>query len=414
MTINFRFKKSIQTYTYANMPSLIRSKLITKLIHFNFLASIIIATVASPSFANTFESTQKPKPLPNFENGKDYEIHVLADKLKYPWSIASITQGKYLLSLRSGSLQIIDTRNKTSNVISNTPESLIRSQGGYFDVITDLNFKNNKTIFLAYAHGSAKANTTRVASATINMKQFKLENFTPIFSVSPTKNTSAHFGGRLIQLADNSILLTTGDGFQYREAAQDPFSQLGKVVRFMPDGSVPKDNPHADGKNANPYVYTLGHRSPQGLALDNQNRILMNEHGAKGGDEINLIEAGQNYGWPKTTHGVNYTGALISPHKELPNIFPPLLHWTPSIAPSGLAFYSANLFPKLKNCILNGGLVSKDVRCARLESNTINEEYSLFSEVESRIRDVRVSSTGTILLLTDSDEGSILEIVPVK
>ena len=377
-----------------------------------FLSGLIAGT--SIAAAKTFDSTTPPIALESFLVDRDYELKTIASELSYPWSIALLPDGDYLVTLREGSLHVISQSGEVSAAIANTPATYVRNQGGFFDVLVDKNFSTNQTIFLSFAHGTPGTNATRILKATLDVNALSLNEVETVFTVSPTKDTPSHYGGRMIQLDDGSLVMTTGDGFQYREAAQDPFSQLGKIVRLNTDGSAPSDNPFADGKSANPYVYSMGHRSPQGLTIDSAGRIFMNEHGARGGDEINLVKAGENYGWPKTTHGVNYSGALVSPYKTLPGITAPLLHWTPSIAPSGLSFYEDDKFPALKNCLLTGGLVSRDVRCAKLENGEIVAEYSLFSEIGERIRDVRVSPGGTLLLLTDSKKGAVIEVVPPR
>lgn len=380
------------------------------------LKCIILFVLLTPTLVfgtDVYESTSQPKSLDGFSPDKHYQLRTLASGLNYPWSIAELPNGDYLIALRSGTIHRLSRSGEISGAFSNTPNSYIKSQGGYFDIILDQDFANNQVVYISFAYGTPKKNATRVVRAKLNTALTGFEYSTPIFTVAPFKDTPVHYGGRITQLADGSILMTTGDGFQYREASQDPYSQLGKTVRFLTDGSIPSDNPYADGLRADPYIYSLGHRNPQGITISKSNQIFSNEHGAKGGDEINLILAGENYGWPKTTYGVNYSGATISPYKELPNVRTPLLHWTPSIAPSGLAFYEHTAFPQLKNCLLSGGLVSKDIRCAKLKEDKIIIEYSLLSELDQRIRDVRVSSNGTLLLLTDSEDGAVIEVIPV-
>lgn len=369
--------------------------------------------------AEVYDSVKTPPQMNSFVEGEDYKLRILAENLNHPWSIAQLPNQNYIISLRSGSLHLLSQSGELSKAISNVPDSLVKSQGGYFDLLIDKDFAdtrspNHQTIYFSFAHGSRVNNATRVVRAVLDANNLLLTNVTPIMTTSPFKDTAVHYGGRLAQLSDGSLLLSTGDGFQYREAAQDPFSQLGKILRFNTDGSVPTDNPFADGKNADPFVYSLGHRNPQGLIVTANDNIYMNEHGARGGDEINQIKAGNNYGWPKTTHGVNYSGALVTPYKQLPGIAPPLLHWTPSIAPSGLTLYQRDELTALKNCLLTGGLKTRDVRCARLEDNIVTAEYRLLSEMTARIRDIRVTSSGSILLLTDSDQGSVIEVIPAE
>jgi glucose/arabinose dehydrogenase len=262
------------------------------------------------------------------------------------------------VSLRSGTLLHVSADGKEKITIQNTPSTYVESQGGYFDVVLDPGFAENQKVYLAFASGTANQNATRIISATLN--NTRLEALNTILTVSPSKDTPAHYGGKLQFLNDGTLLLTTGDGFQYREAAQDKQSQLGKILRLNSDGSVPDDNPYADGKEGNPYVYSYGHRSPQGLSYDaNNNRVYMHEHGPKGGDEVNIINAAVNYGWPATSYGVNYSGARVSPFEQLPGIQDPLHYWVPSIAPSGMTFYSGDQFPQWQGDLFIGALVNK-------------------------------------------------------
>ena len=278
------------------------------------------------------------------------------------------------------------------------------------DIMLDSDFSNNKLIFLAYAHGDRKSNATQVLRA--KLEESRLSDPRVIFTVKDRKSAGAHYGGRLIQLRDNTIVLTTGDGFNLREKSQDKFSHLGKVLRFTRDGKVPADNPFVKGKNGDPYVFAYGQRNPQGLVYDEENnQIYLHEHGPKGGDEFNLIAAGKNYGWPATSYGVNYSGAKVSPYSSLAGIEETLKYWTPSVAPSGLTLYKGNLFPKWKGSFFLGTLVNRDVRRLTIEGSTITEEV-LFSELGERIRDVREGRDGYLYLLTDASEGKLIRIAP--
>lgn len=361
---------------------------------------IIFASLASTAYSDV----TAPQP---------YKLQTVSTGLKYPWSMAFLDNGDYLVSMRSGELRRISPKGIVSEPISNTPESYVASQGGYFDVVLDPNHQENKLIYLAFAHGTRKANGTRVIKARLTATS--LEDIKPIYTVEPLKDTPVHYGGRLQFLDDGTLLITTGDGFEYREAAQDNFNQLGKIIRINTDGGVPTDNPFADGKNGDPKVYSLGHRSPQGLAYDSANKVIyMHEHGAKGGDEVNIIKAGKNYGWPATTYGVNYSGALISPLTQAPGITDPIKYWTPSIAPSGLTIYTANAFPNWKGSLFVGALVDKSVYRLSLENGKVTNQEELFSEIGARIRDVRTGPDGNLYILTDSSRGKLIRISPAE
>ena len=354
------------------------------------LLSLCLTSILGPSFA------------------KDYAIQTVAQDLNFPWSVAFLPNGDYLVTLRPGELRRISSQGQVGDAIANTPNTYFAGQGGYFDVLLDRDFPQNKLIYLAFAHGTPESNATRVIKAKLNNDA--LENVTPIFTAT-LKDTPVHYGGRMALLGDNTLALTVGDGFEYREAAQDKFSQMGKVIRINTDGSVPDDNPFADGSLGDPKVLAYGLRNPQGLAFDQgSNTLFLNEHGPQGGDEVNIIKSGANYGWPVTTYGINYSGAKVSPFTTLPGIEEPIKYWTPSIAVSGMTIYAGYAFPQWQGDLLVGALVNKEVRRLTLKNNAVVSEESLFSEIDERIRDVRTGPNGMIYILTDSEKGSLLRI----
>lgn len=341
----------------------------------------------------------------------EYQLETVAEGLNLPWSIAFLPDGGYLVATRPGELLRISEQGDVSAPLTGTPETFVESQGGYFDIMLDSQFATNKLVYLSFAWGSIEENATRIVKATLG--DAGLENVEALFTVSPTKAGGAHYGGKMVQMPDGSIVLSTGDGFEYREAAQDKFSQLGKILRFNTDGSAHTDNPFADGKEGNPFVLSYGHRNTQGLVVDKaSNKIYNHEHGPQGGDEINYVEAGNNYGWPAITYGINYSGAFVSPFKEAPGMDQPLKYWTPSIAPSGFAIYQGDAFPAWQGDFFVGALVNKEVRRLEMVDGKIVSEEALFSELNARIRDVRVSPKGLIYLLTDSDSGKIVRVRP--
>jgi len=335
----------------------------------------------------------------------DYHINVLATGLDKPWSIAELpAQQGFLVTEKSGQLLRLN-RDGSVSTISGTPEVYFKSQGGLLDVVTDPAFTDNQTIYLSYAGGDEDSNRTTVASARLVDQQ--LEDVSVILEVNPSKAKSAHYGGKLAFLADGSLLVSVGEGFEYREQAQSLDSEMGKLLRILPDGTAPADNPFPDRA---PRVYSFGHRNPQGLAVDQASgTIWMTEHGPKGGDELNRIVAGNNYGWPAITYGVDYSGAIISPYTEAEGMEQPVVHWVPSIALSGLAIYRADGFPDWDGSLLIGAL--KDQKLYRLAPTESGfEQTEPFPDVTGRIRDVRIASDGSIVAL--SDEGSVYQILP--
>jgi glucose/arabinose dehydrogenase len=341
----------------------------------------------------------------------EYRLDTVAEGLNYPWSLAELPDGSLLITERPGNLKHIGPDGSMTQITGVPAVYFAESgQSGMFDVLPGPDFVSSGILFLAYAEGNRQSNATTVARA--RLVDGTLEQVEVIFSVAPRKRLPQHYGGKLIFLADGTLLLSTGDGFDYREMAQDPFALLGKTVRINTDGSIPADNPFADGAAGHPAVWTYGHRNPQGLVLDERSgTVYLHEHGPQGGDEVNVIVAGENYGWPAITYGIDYSGAYVSPFTEHPGMAQPIKYWVPSIAPSGFAFYRGSMFPDLDGDLLVGALVDREVRRLKLAANgTVNEE-PLFSELESRIRDVRVAADGSIYLVTDGKEGRIVRVL---
>ncbi|MEP5175002.1 PQQ-dependent sugar dehydrogenase, partial [Marinobacter alexandrii] len=223
----------------------------------------------------------------------------------------------------------------------------------------------------------------------------------------------AHYGGRMAQLPDASLIITLGDGFDYREQAQVLGNHLGSVVRIGTDGVAPEDNPFIDSPDARPEVFSYGHRNVQGLVYDPVEQLLIShEHGPRGGDEINVLRPGQNYGWPVITYGLDYTGARITPFTEYPNMEQPLLQWTPSIAPSGMTRYRGELFPEWRGDLFVGALADRSVRRVEFVDGEAEDVETLFKELKARIRDVITGPDGALYLLTDESDGRVLRVSP--
>jgi glucose/arabinose dehydrogenase len=342
-----------------------------------------------------------------------YTLETVADDLNYPWSIAFLPEGDYLVAMRSGEVRRISAQGVISPALEGLPDSYVLSQGGYFDITLDPNFANNQRIYLSFAYGTPEQNGTRIVSGRLNGD--RVENVTPIFTVAPLKDTAVHYGGKMLFLLDGTLVMTTGDGFEYREAAQDTFNLMGKIIRINSDGSIPADNPYASNGLGNAAVWSYGHRNPQGLVLDKATgRLYSHEHGAKGGDELNLVKPDTNYGWPAVTKGVNYSGAYVSPLRSAPGIEEPLTYWDPSIGASGLAIYDGDAFPNWQGKLFIGALVDEEVRMLTLSEGKVTDEQAMFSEIGARIRDVRTGPDGMLYLLTDSEQGKVIRVVPTS
>ncbi len=339
-----------------------------------------------------------------------FDVKTIADKLESPWSVAVGEEGEYYVTERDGKLYRIAGADRTE--ITGLPDDIYaEGQAGLFDVKLAPDFTKSGNIYLSYAYGTRKSNGTALVLAKLSGD--RLIESRVIFRANPPKDTNAHFGGRIAFLPDETLILTTGEGFKYREAAQDVNSHLGKTVRLMMEGGVPEDNPKLGDK---PDVYSYGHRNVQGLAYDAETDTLWShEHGPRGGDELNIIKAGVNYGWPVATYGIDYNGAKISPYKTYEGMEDGVHVWVPSIAPSGLAIYRGDMFPEWDGDALIGGLASRDLRLVDLEGGKSVGETILLKNLESRIRDVRIDKDGAILVLTDDPEnGKLLRITPKK
>lgn len=370
------------------------------------LATVIILALISSLIGAVIAATQASD-----QGAVGYKIETVAEGLDFPWSIAFLPSGDFLVALRVGEVRRISAAGEVGEPLAGLPDTYVAGQGGYFDILLDPDFASNQTVYLSFAHGTATENGTRIIKGTLS--DTAVENVQTLFTVSPLKDTPVHYGGKMIFLQDGTLLMTTGDGFQYREAAQDKFSLLGKIIRINKDGSVPRDNPYADGRQGDPKVWSYGHRSPQGLVLDDATGIVyMHEHGAQGGDELNAILPALNYGWPAATKGINYSGAYVSPLQSAPGIEEPLTYWVPSIAPSGLAIYDGAAFPQWQGDLFVGALVDQEVRHLRIESGKVVSEVAVFTEIGARIRDIRVGPDGFLYILTDSESGKVLRVVP--
>lgn len=346
----------------------------------------------------------------------DYRVETVARGLDHPWSLAFLPDGRMLVTERAGRLRLIEPgpdgrAQLRPEAVGGVPAVLTRGQAGLFDVVVDPAFAVNGRVMLSFAHGKPEANHLRVVRARFDGRQ--LLEVQPVFTSQPAKPETQHFGGRMAWLADGTLLLGMGDGNVERTDAQRLQTHLGKMLRIKSDGSVPTDNPFLTRPDARPEIYTLGHRNPQGVVVVN-GVPYAHEHGSRGGDELNRIEPGANYGWPLTTGGIDYTYARITPYRTLAGIQPPLVEWTPSIAPAGMAWYDGALFPAWRGSLFVSALKERSVRRVPLAKGAPGPQEVLFQEIGERIRDVRAGPEGAIYLLTDSANGRVLRVVPSR
>ena len=344
---------------------------------------------------------------------ENYRIETFVEGLEHPWSIAFLPDGRKLVTERAGRLRLIEDGRLLEEPVRGVPQAYVRSQAGLFEVMLDPDYEENGWIYLSLAHGTARANSTRVVRG--RLEGHELRDVEVLFTSDPPRNTPVHFGGRMAFLADGTLVIGLGDGFNFREDAQRLENHTGTIVRINPDGSVPADNPFLGRDDALPEIYSYGHRNVQGLVFDRRSgRLWSHEHGPRGGDELNLILPGRNYGWPVATFGVDYSGAMITPYTSRPGMEDPLVDWTPAIAPSGLAIYYGEQFPEWEGDLLVTGLVAREVRRVRLDGERVVGEESLFGEIGERLRDVKVGPDGVLYILTDQPQGRVLRVVAVR
>jgi glucose/arabinose dehydrogenase len=341
-------------------------------------------------------------------------VETVARNLENPWGLAFLPDNRMLVTERSGRLRIADADGTLSEPIRGVPRVVARGQGGLLDVALDPNFAQNRLVYLSYAEdrGEGRAGTS-VARGQLNANGTALEAVQIVFRQEPTHTGNNHWGSRLIFDRDGNLFVTLGDRFDLRNQAQNPANHLGKIVRIKPDGGAAPNNPFLNRENARPEIWSLGHRNVQSAALHPTTGELWTvEHGARGGDEVNIPQKGKNYGWPVISYGVDYSGAKIGEGTKKEGLEQPVYYWDPSIAPSGMAFYTGDKFPAWRGSILVGALAGKLV--SRLETNghRVTGEERMLEQLGERIRDVRQGPDGLVYLLTDSRNGRILRMKP--
>jgi glucose/arabinose dehydrogenase len=340
----------------------------------------------------------------------DYKFETILDDLDDAWSLVFLSEDEVLYTEMPGKLKIASLSDKSITNIKNAPSVQYGGQGGLSEVVLDPDFKSNNMIYLSYSAKDKNGKSTLFLSSA-ELKENSLVNSKVIFEAKAPRRSPVHLAAKIAFLDDGTILLASGDGFDHREQAQTLDNHFGKIIRINKDGSVPSDNPFINTKNALPEIYSYGHRNMQGLVVTSSGDIYEHEHGPRGGDEMNLVEPALNYGWPAITYGIDYSGAIISPFTEKEGMEQPLLHWTPSIAPSDMIYYEGNIYPELKNSFLVTALVSKDVKKVTFK-NKIDTQESLFSELDIRLRNIQASPDGIIYLLTDGPKGKLIKVLP--
>lgn len=347
----------------------------------------------------------------------------VASGLRHPWALGFLPEGRFLVTERGGAMRVVQADGRIGPPLAVVPPVVTSGQGGLLDVLLDANFVRNRRLFFCFSQAAAGGNSTALASARLDEDDRRLADVQVIFTQQPAVDSRLHFGCRIVESrdgngrADGLLYLTLGERYHRRQDAQTLDNHHGKVIRIAKDGSVPPDNPFVGRTGALPEIWSYGHRNPQGATLSPQGVLWTHEHGPKGGDEINLPQAGANYGWPLVSFGRNYDFTAVGDGRsERAGVEPPLHHWTPSIAPSGMAFVTSSRYgAEWVGNLLVGSL--KLTHLARLEltqpyAGRVRRETRLLTDLGERIRDVRQGPDGLIYLLTDSADGKLIRLDP--
>ena len=331
-----------------------------------------------------------------------FEVAVLAKGLANPWAVEPLPGGDLLVTEKPGRMRIVSAKGELGAPIAGVPKVDARGQGGLLDVALSPKFASDRTIFWSYTEPRDGGNGTAVARGVFNKKENSLEEVRVIFRARPTYDGTMHYGSRLAFDRDGMLFVSTGERSDapMRKYAQDPESTLGKVVRVKPDGSGAE-------------MWTLGHRNIQALAFDPQGRLWVVEHGARGGDELNLIQKGKNYGWPLVAYGEEYSGRPIpGAVTAKPGYEQPVYYWDPVIAPSGAQFYSGEAFPAWRGSLFTGSLKDRKLVRLEMEEGRVTGEEHLLAERGKRVRDVRQGADGALYVVTDERDGELWKISP--
>jgi glucose/arabinose dehydrogenase len=366
------------------------------------IAIALVAFLALPVFAQTVKTEEHA-----------FRVVKLADVLEHPWSLAFLPDGRMLVTERPGRLRVIKNGVLEKRPVEGLPEVTEHGQGGLHDVVPHPKFAENQLLYLAYAARGRDGVGTELARA--RLVNDHLENVQVLFRQDPKGTSGNHFGGRIVFDRSGYLYLTLGERGE-KERAQKPGDHAGSVIRLHDDGRVPEDNPFVGKPGWKAEKFDLGHRNQQGAAINPRTGALWtHEHGPQGGDEVNIIRRGRNYGWPVITYGVNYgIGTKIGEGTSKPGMEQPIHYWVPSIAPSGMAFYSGDKFPKWQGDLFVGALKAELLVRLHLEGDRVVKEERMLKGVLGRIRDVRVGPDGFIYLLTDEGRGVLARLEPER
>ncbi|MFJ3077701.1 PQQ-dependent sugar dehydrogenase [Pseudomonas sp. NPDC087029] len=371
-----------------------------------------LATLAAATLLPLLAQAASEQQFPSEEG--TLSVSTVADGLRNPWALAFLPGGKdMLVTERTGNLRLVNAEGKVGAPISGVPKVWAEGQGGLLDVVLSPQFDKDRTVYLSYAEqGSDGKAGTAVGRGQLSEDRARLENFTVIFRQQPKLSVGNHFGSRLVFDRDGYLFIALGENNQ-RPTAQDLDKLQGKVVRILPDGEVPKDNPFVGNANVRPEIWSFGHRNQQGAALNPwTGKLWTHEHGPRGGDEINIPQAGKNYGWPIATHGINYSLLPIpeAKGKHVDGMVDPHHVWEKSPGISGMAFYDSPTFKAWDHNLFIGALATQELIRLQLDGDKIVHEERLLGDLKARIRDVRVGPDGYLYVLTDAKDGQLLKV----
>ena len=381
------------------MPS--RPAAITRALFLSFTLSAALAVSAQPG--------PEPASVPA-------RVTAVVGGLNHPWAMAFLPEGGVLITERPGSLRLLRIPGGLSKPLAGVPKVAAQGQGGLLDVALSPDFAKDRYVYLSYAEAEGSKSGTVVGRGRLSADGTALEDFRVLFRQQPKLSSGLHYGSRLVFDGKGYLYISLGENNQ-RPTAQDLDKLQGKVVRLKVDGSVPTDNPFVGQAGARPEIWSYGHRNPQGMALNPwTGQLWENEHGPRGGDEINLVQRGKNYGWPLATHGINYSGQPIPEAKgaDLPGMEAPLYWWPKSPAISGMAFYNADRFPAWRNSVFIGALANQNLIRLTLDGDRVVAQEWLLTDRKQRIRDVRQGPDGYVYVLTDASPGELLRLAPAE
>jgi len=352
---------------------------------------------------------------PEVHTGTRFQVTEIASGLQLPWAIAFLPDGRYLVTEKHvGHLVVVTPRGEKSKPVDGLPRVDGRGQGGLLDVELAPDFTTSRMIYWSYYEPRRGGNGLAVARGKLDLATLRVQGVQVIFRMQPTLESTMHAGGRIVFVPDHTLFVTLGERsiLPGRRQAQDLASDLGKVVRIRPDGSIPPDNPYARRKGARPEIWTSGHRNVLGATLDAKDRLWAVEMGPRGGDELNLIQRGKDYGWPTIGYGEEYSGEPIHKTTQAPGMEQPVYYWDPVISPSSVAICSGKRFPEWRGNFLIGGLSGQALIRLVVRDDRVVGEERLLTDRNERIRDVAEDSDGTIYLLTDDENGRLLTLTP--